>query len=180
MNSTDILRDEHALILKGVEILDEVVRQLEGGGLINSAPLAPLVDFFRRFADDCHHAKEEGALFPVLEEAGYSTERGPLAVLKIEHEEGRARLRALAADVAHFERKESRDRFIIDAREYGALLRHHIHKENDALLVLAERVLNSAQDRRLVSVFATYDRERQNTPGRYERVLGALSEEFAV
>jgi hemerythrin-like domain-containing protein len=180
MEATDILRNEHALILRAVDILDEVVRRLEGGDVIRPASLGPLVDFFRLFADDCHHAKEEGALFPELEEAGYGKSPGPLAVLRLEHEEGRARLRTLAVAIRHFERKESRERFVIAAREYSALLRHHIRKENDGLLVLADRVLGPAQDRWLVSAFATYDRERNDVRERYRAVVGNLTGQFGV
>lgn len=56
-------------------------------------PLEQLLNFFRVFADLCHHGKEEQYLFPALEAAGIPRESGPAGVMLAEHAEG-PRLRA--------------------------------------------------------------------------------------
>ena len=48
----------------------------------------------REFADEYNHRKEEGALFPALEEAGLPPQ-GPVAVMLYEHSEGRKLLKQI-------------------------------------------------------------------------------------
>jgi hemerythrin-like domain-containing protein len=141
---------------------------------------ATLIAFFHRFADDCHHAKEEGALFPELELAGYLTDTEPIHALMVEHEQGRALLSSLALLAEHLDLVGSRKNFIETARAYTAMARRHIQIENDVLFVIAERVLGSAQNRWLLSAFATYDRERRGVRERYEQVISELSHELAL
>mgnify|MGYP000753666721 CR=1 FL=1 len=46
--------------------------------------LTEAVDFFRMFADRCHHAKEENHLFPAMEAKGMPREGGPTGVMLYE------------------------------------------------------------------------------------------------
>ena len=57
--------------------------------------LANLQEFFRLFADQCHHGKEEELLFPLLEQKGIPRTGGPIGVTLHEHEEGRALVRQM-------------------------------------------------------------------------------------
>jgi hemerythrin-like domain-containing protein len=178
MDAIDMLRIEHGLILQGLELLDEIVRRIERGEEIPRAASSRLIDFFRRFADDCHHAKEEGALFPELEQSEYLTDREPIHALMLDHERGRLMLLALALERLDVE--PSRQRFAEIARAYASMSRRHIRVENDVLFVLAERVLDAEQDRVLLSAFATYDRERAGARERYGQVIGELTHDLAL
>jgi len=51
--------------------------------------LKEMVNFFKLFADKCHHGKEEGMLFPEMEKVGITKENGPIGQMLLEHVEGR-------------------------------------------------------------------------------------------
>ena len=95
-NSTvrEILMDEHRVIER---VLDAFERMLSLG-VIDKAFTIKALDFFRQFADGCHHHKEEEQLFPAMESAGTPVEAGPIGCMLHEHELGRelvARMRAV-------------------------------------------------------------------------------------
>jgi hemerythrin-like domain-containing protein len=148
---TDVLRDEHRVIER---VLDATEKQVHSGR-IDRRFFVEALDFFRNFADGCHHAKEEDELFPVLESAGIPREGGPIGCMLHEHEEGRAFLRrvsdhldrAVMGDAAAA--KEVRDA----ATGYIRLLRQHIQKEDDVLFVMAEHALGSEEQRLLKQAF---------------------------
>jgi hemerythrin-like domain-containing protein len=61
-----VLAEEHALILRAVELLERGLARLEVGTSIGGPFFAALVEFFQVFADRYHHGKEEGILFPFM------------------------------------------------------------------------------------------------------------------
>ena len=89
---TEILSDEHRVIER---VLDALQR-------LTAVPVNPsleqwrkALEFFRHFADQCHHFKEEKVLFPALEEHGIPREGGPIGMMLAEHEEGRGHVRSM-------------------------------------------------------------------------------------
>jgi len=129
---TNMLRHEHEVILRALALLERMGQGLEGGRPVDRKALGWLRDFFGTFADKCHHGKEEQHLFPAMERHGVPREGGPLGVMLQEHEEGRARVRAMGHDD---------DRQVAEAiRGYTTLLRAHIDKENEVLFPLAEEL----------------------------------------
>jgi len=72
MESTSQLKSDHRLILRGLEILRAVahaIQRNEPGALTDAKAV---LNFFHKFADHCHHEKEETILFPALIEKGLS------------------------------------------------------------------------------------------------------------
>ncbi|MEM2633778.1 MAG: hypothetical protein QXO29_07805, partial [Nitrososphaerota archaeon] len=59
-NALEVLKEEHELIKKGLDIL-EVFIKLSPDKILNS-DVGELLDFFEQFADNCHHSKEEDLL----------------------------------------------------------------------------------------------------------------------
>ena len=57
--ATGVLRKEHDAILRMLDVTEEVARQLDRGARVAPETLAGLLEFFRLFADRCHHGKEE-------------------------------------------------------------------------------------------------------------------------
>lgn len=168
-----ILMDEHRVIER---VLDAMERMIDAD-VIDRPFLLDAVDFIRNFADGCHHAKEEDQLFPAMEQAGMPREGGPIGCMLHEHEQGRAFVRrilggldaAAAGDpVAAAEVKNA-------ALGYVGLLRQHIHKEDNILFVMAERLLDADARKRLMQSF---DRVEALTPGKHERYL-ALAERLS-
>ena len=156
---------EHEVILRALGVLEQLGGRLEGGQPVDREALGWLLDFFRTFADRCHHAKEEANLFPALERHGLPRESGPLGVMLAEHEEGRALVRGMA---------EANDREIAKAvRGYVALLRAHIDKENSVLFPLAEQLLSEEEQRALAHAFEEV--EQAQGPDLHERLLAGLA-----
>src|SRR5262245_15379028 len=133
MKATDMLMDEHRVIEQVLDCLEKLADRCASGEKPDSTSALEVFDFFRNFADHCHHGKEEGHLFPLLEARGFSRERGPTGVMLHEHEEGRRLTDAIAAAVERDEPGE----FARHARAYVRLLRDHIGKEDNCLFPMA-------------------------------------------
>ena len=149
---TAVLRDEHRVILKALDILAAAAERLSAGAPVPEAPWAALLDWFVSLADARHHAKEERLLFPALEAAGVPRAGGPIAVMLEEHELGRRFVRDMRGG-APGSRAAS-------ARAYVELLRAHIHKENEVLFELADAILDTHAVEALARGYAAADREQ--------------------
>ena len=94
--ATHILRHEHEAILKMLGAARRVAGELERDVNVDQQTLADLLEFFRLFADQCHHGKEEELLFPLLERKGIPRSGGPIGVMLEEHDQGRRLIRELS------------------------------------------------------------------------------------
>lgn len=149
-----ILVDEHDVILGVLEALEAMAE----GGTVRPFPqdfYEKAFDFFPTFADKCHHAKEEGHLFPRLQARGVPADGGPIGCMLHEHDVGRAHvvaireaLRATANNQAPAEALVRRE-----ALAYAALLRQHIYKENEILFVMGDRVMTEQDKIELLQKF---------------------------
>jgi hemerythrin-like domain-containing protein len=173
MRPTEVLRQEHEQILKALAALVRVAERAETGEPVARAEVDHLVDFFRRFMDRCHHAKEENALFPALEARGFTRRAGPVAVMLYEHEVGRELLRSIEESAAGCSGDAAaRLRFAGGVRAYESLIGAHIHKENEILFRMAERVLDDEAERAILAVFARIERDELG-PGERDRLLAS-------
>jgi hemerythrin-like domain-containing protein len=182
--ATQILRHEHEAILKMLEASEQAAQKLERGGEAPSAILEDLLDFFKTFADQCHHGKEEELLFPLLERKGIPRAGGPVGVMLHEHEEGRALIREMSSAMAQIQagRADGRHRWAMAARAYAQLLREHIFKENNFLFPMAERVLTPEEQEGLAESFEKLEIEKigAGTHQRLHAKMERLAAELAV
>lgn len=140
------LRNEHRVIERVLRVLEHLTTRHERGEPFEAASLKKCVEFFRLFADACHHAKEEDLLFPVLEGRGIPREGGPIGVMLSEHQQARALTAEMGAALSSFDGGEdgARERFVSAARQYLALLTNHIQKEDNILFNIGDRVMTDA------------------------------------
>jgi len=180
VTATQILRDEHEAILKMLDVSERVAQQFDRGGKVRPEVLADLLEFFRVFADRCHHTKEEELLFPLLERKGIPREGGPVGVMLHEHEEGRALIKKLAeAAEAYREGKEGAAlRWSEAAQAYAQLLRGHIFKENNVLFPMAERILTAEEQAQLAEDFERLEVEKMGE-GTHERLHAKMNKLLA-
>jgi hemerythrin-like domain-containing protein len=166
-----VLRHEHDAVLKMLDASDEAAQQLEQGKAVRPETLADLLEFFKIFADKCHHGKEEDLLFPLLERKGVPREGGPVGVMLNEHEEGRALIREMteAAEALQAGREEAQIRWAKAARDYAQLLRAHIFKENNVLFPMAERLLSAQEQEELADNFEKLEIEKLGS-GTHQRL----------
>jgi hemerythrin-like domain-containing protein len=169
--ATNVLRQEHEAILKMLDVTDNVAGRLERGEAVRQDVLADLLEFFRLFADQCHHGKEEDLLFPLLEQKGMPRPGGPIGVMLHEHEEGRALIGEMrdAAEALKAGAAGAGARWAGAARGYVGLLRGHIQKENDVLFVMAERLLSAGEQEQLAQAFEKLEVSKMG-PGTHERL----------
>ena len=145
---TDILRDEHRIILRALELVERAAARPS-----SEAWWADAIAWLRTFADRSHHAKEETALFPAMVKAGVPSEGGPIAVMLDEHEEGRRLIRTMEMSTGSAR--------VVACRAYVSLLRAHIDKENEIVFPLAEAVLDERAMHELRRAFDTVELEHE-------------------
>jgi len=171
---TEILSDEHRVIER---VLDALQR-------LTAVPVNPsleqwrkALEFFRHFADQCHHFKEEKVLFPALEEHGIPREGGPIGMMLAEHEEGRGHVRSMIDAVEQVAQGNgAASTTLLDhARAYLTLLREHIQKEDDILFRMADEVIPEEEQRRILKDFENHEAEEMGA-GAHEKYLGIARE----
>ena len=142
-NVTRVMVEEHELILRMIALVEKNTALLEQGKFRNWQFYLDAVDFIRNFADRFHHAKEEDVLFVALIKNGMPEKQSPIEAMHMEHDQGRAYVRAIDEAAQKALDGEPGQAAIIaeHAKGYAALLRGHIEKENDILYPLAERIL---------------------------------------
>jgi hemerythrin-like domain-containing protein len=155
MKPTDELSHEHQAILQMIGILGKMADRLDAGAPVDPGDLEQAVEFIRVFADQCHHAKEEGHLFPEMEKAGIPRERGPIGVMLADHAEGRKHVAAMAGAIPGIRKgdRKASAAFAAAARGYGQLLTGHIFKEDHILYPMADARLSPGQQSSLEACF---------------------------
>ncbi|MBP7734391.1 MAG: hemerythrin domain-containing protein [Spirochaetes bacterium] len=161
MKATDILREEHDLILVMLQVVDSACARIEEGEGADPSHLADMIDFIQNFADRCHHAKEENLLFPALRKTGLGGDNGPIGVMLAEHSEGRYFVKGMKEALEEMKAGDTMasERFIADAGGYVKLLDGHIMKENNILFRMADERLTDTQQKELLEGFDRVERE---------------------
>lgn len=177
---TALLIKEHEWIVEALELLERVTQRVQSQEHVEGVQLLGLVSFLQTFADQCHHAKEEDVLFPVLLKAGVVEEGLRLAPLAAEHDQARRLLKTMAQHagaVSHVEGASGR--FVHAAHAYGALIRDHIAMENELLFPLAERLLGD-DVAKVLAAFDLYESHAvgEHAPTRFRLQLDSLREQL--
>jgi hemerythrin-like domain-containing protein len=156
-NITQALVAEHTLILRMLALLERNAPRTAAGEYTNWQFYLDGVDFIRSYADRFHHAKEEDVLFAALVTNGMPREHSPVAAMLLEHDQGRAYVRAMeeATLQAKAGNTEARQAIADNALAYVALLWEHITKEDTILYPLAERLLPEEMRAGIISDYAT-------------------------
>ena len=179
-SATDVLRHEHDAIVRMLDVSAVVADRLLGGRRVEPEILTQLLEFFRLFADRCHHEKEEELLFPLLERKGLLRAGGPIGVMLDEHTQGRAQMERMTAAAAAYRNgdPDAGRRWAEAMRRYSTLLRQHIDKENQILFVLADRLMSAGEQAEMVAGFERAEIEKMGA-GTHER-LHALMDQLSA
>jgi hemerythrin-like domain-containing protein len=184
MTPTEILSGEHRVIEQVLDCLERMAQDCAVHGRLDQASAEQALDFFRNFADRCHHGKEEDLLFPAMEAKGFPRQSGPTGVMLYEHEQGRAYIRGMADAIegAAAGRADAIRQFVAHAHGYVGLLREHIEKEDHCLFNMANQTLSEEDKQRLLEAFEHVEHEHMGA-GTHEKFLQAadqLAERFGV
>ncbi len=179
---SDILREEHEVIEHLLQVLAAMAKRVDHGESVARADVDDLLEVVVNFADKCHHAKEEKALFPALGRA--SPKEGAQLVRRLEgdHQAGRHLVASLRSEAARLAQGDTsiRVQFAKDARSYVALLTEHIDQETKLLLPMVDRVLLAAERERLAAEFDRIEREETGAGvhEKYEATIHRLADRY--
>lgn len=165
MTPTELLKHEHKIILMVLEAAEREVNSISVNRKVNSEKIIKMLDFFRNFADKCHHAKEENHLFNMMNMKGMPSESGPIFVMLKDHDEGHKRLRAVADSISPAEAGDAGA--VIRIREnlsaYIEMLRAHIQKEDNVLYPMADNMFSRKDQDELSAAFEKVEKEEIGT-----------------
>ncbi|MEW5764223.1 MAG: hemerythrin domain-containing protein [Acidobacteriota bacterium] len=166
------LMEEHRIIEKVLGSLETFALALGSPSPKEREAVRGFGEFFRLFADRCHHGKEEDRLFAKMAEGGFPTEVGPIAVMLSEHVEGRACVAAFvrAGDGSGPLAEEERSDVAEAVGRYVSLLRAHILKEDNILYPMALQALPLHELNSLAESYRTFEREAV-AEGEHQRLL---------
>jgi hemerythrin-like domain-containing protein len=123
----------------------------ENGERIDQDDAATLLRFLRMFADEHHHLKEEGVLFPEVMRTS-EAQGGPLRHLLFEHSQERSLVEGLE-DALHIGKSSD---FVLFANRLTDRVRNHIQKEDGILFPIIEVLISSQLDEKVSSEFEKF------------------------
>ncbi len=174
----ETLMHEHRLIEQVLGSLETFAADIASGEEADRQTVREYAEFFRNFADKCHHGKEEDRLFVKMNQFGFPKEHGPIAVMLADHVEGRRHVGALAkiGSGSGSLTSEERDLVVTHSRGYIPLLRSHILKEDNILYPMAVQTLPKDEMGKLSEAFEAFENEIMGA-GAHER-FHALAEKL--
>ncbi len=182
MKPTEILKEEHKVIRRMLDILTKLTERLEKGDEFNVEHGEKAVDFIRTFADKCHHGKEEDLLFVAMEKAGIPREGGPIGVMLMEHDRGRNYVKGMDEAIKSYKNndKEAVKKFIENARGYVSLLDEHIYKEDNILYMMADMHLGTQEQEELLREFERVEKEKigEGVHEKYHKLVEELEQVY--
>lgn len=157
---TDILENEHAIIEKMSAFAGKTAGDIRSGGAVDWEELGQLLDFFKNFADQCHHAKEETSLFPELRKL--KVDPVVIDLLIKQHEEARILLdgmESILKDHVSPVSELNRQRLAQYLLLYAQLMERHVKLENEYLWPRVSQTLNETQRNKLKKEFQRIEEE---------------------
>src|SRR5437867_2974826 len=151
MKCTDLLVQDHKVILRALDVLEHMAKRVESDQRVDAEDVETILRFLRTFADGHHQAREESALFPELRRTAPANE-GPLCQMIFEHNQERSLVEGLE-DAMHTKKGME---FVYFANRLTQLIRTHIHKEDNILFPIAEGLLSAEQDERITAEFQRF------------------------
>lgn len=161
--ATKILSEEHEGIKRVLALIEKAREKVEDGKNLPVNFVPEILDFIKTFADTCHHGKEEGVLFPLLEKRGIPKDDGPIGMMLTEHDMGRDHVKAANLAFQNGNTEEALNHL----SDYAQLLAPHIDKENDILYPMGNQVLKPGDQEYLRKEFEKIEQEKVG-PGKHE------------
>ena len=155
------LKHDHRVIQEVVAGMSAVADLLDSGKQVNPSILGDLVHFLAVFADQCHHAKEEQYLFPLLAAKVDAATKHQLQLLEKEHGAAAQLVGELAkASAVYIENPPvMRYRLVVLLRRLVELYPAHIWKEDYLLFPMAQQNLSEEEQEDMADKFQDVERE---------------------
>ena len=155
------LMHEHRLIERMVSMIGAQAEHIEKGGEPNTAFIDDAVEFFRVYADRCHHGKEEELLFKELANKGLSAELITIMNELIEeHKLGRSMVGRLHQTNQQFANKGGEIGLLARLlRELSSFYPKHIEKEDKHFFFPVMEYFSREEMDQMLEEFHEFDRQ---------------------
>jgi hemerythrin-like domain-containing protein len=145
---------EHRLIERMVAVAASHRTEIDSGGRPDRGLIDSLVDFFRTYADECHHGKEEDLLFAMLR----SKPLPPALVEAMERLiEDHVKSRALVTKLYELNREDDGGQISEVLGQLATLYPDHIRREDKEFFPQAMGYLDREESDRMLSEFREFD-----------------------
>ncbi len=150
---------EHRHIESVINFVQSSAAALEAQQPVDTAKLRTAAEFFRVYADQRHHQREEAIFFPVLIKRGVPPRGCPIGGLNYEHEKGRGMLNALLDQLTAFEegKADARAALLQSLQDIAKLYRHHLWMEDAMVFPMAEKIVTEEDNREMLAKFSELD-----------------------
>ena len=179
MKAIDILMEEHRLIERVLNALEAAAGHVAQQHAVRPGFFLDAADFIAGYADGCHHHKEEDVLFGAL--GGPETE-GAVEMMLDEHRQARTLTKGMREAARRLEsgNESARGPLVSNARQYVALLRDHIEKEDEMLFPMANELLSPEVQSQLIRGIERIEREEKaaGAPERFRALAEQLEAEI--
>jgi PAS domain S-box-containing protein len=146
---TELLMTDHETTER---VFDAFDRALAGPSAPSTAIVTDALEYFTGYVERCHNHKEEDHLFPLLEASGMPRDGGPLGIMIADHRKSEEALAALRSAAAAYTAgsQDALASLRTAFSEYSGVLKEHFWKENDILFPMGRRILDDADDARVI------------------------------
>ncbi len=159
MRATEILANEHSLILKALETFTIAKEKLENGDCPEATFFEKAVLFSKNFSDQFHHFKEEYLLFGLLAQKKDGALDLAMGALRYQHERNRFFIKNIEQSIPGYDPKNeiAITTILENLAPYISILRRHIHQEDHLFFKLADQELTQAEHDSLTEQFLLED-----------------------
>ncbi len=154
-NSLKILFDEHEVISNAIELAKKAKTLIGANDEEYEFTVSELIRFFRVYADQYHHHKEEEILFPEMMKKNELLADGIVREMFDNHTYFRELIRDIELDLEEKKYKEAS----VKIDEYTEALLDHIAVENEELFQTAYSLFTDDELENIFYRFADADRE---------------------
>ena len=151
---------EHRLIEQVISMIEKESEVISATGKVNIPLLTNMVDFMRTYADKCHHGKEEGILFDVLEKKDMDVEhRAMMDKLIDDHRRSRELTSNLNDLLTLFIRGERAavENVVENLQTLASIYPDHIRREDKLFFPIAMKYLSTEEREDMLRQFKEFD-----------------------
>ena len=155
-NPVKVLYDEHEIIISAITVSKAAQKLIADKPDVYEKVIIELIAFFRQFADQYHHYKEEIILFPEMNKKNELLEDGVIKEMFNNHEE----FRDMLAEIENCLNKKDYANTQVKLNNYCEALLDHIAVENDEVFQMAESLFNEDELEKIYFKFEDCDRDK--------------------
>ena len=132
MSAFDELAHEHKHIMRMLKVIDHTIEHIKSNRPVPIEIVQDELDFIKGFADQCHHGKEEGVLFKMIELRLSADQKETMNSLIKDHIDGRNFVKNAREDLAQAGggNTKAANALADDLKSYANLLRSHLRTES--------------------------------------------------